>query len=89
MKKIYVFMNGTGPLGIHGVAICEDGHCLAQHASSNEYWFRYDMGITSERKHNYYKKHCPEGYELIEVDVKDPRLDAAYKLNQELAKCAT
>lgn len=85
--KIYVFINsGRGTDWIVGMAMAEDGTCLAGHVSSHEQWFRHDMGLTSDWKHDHYKEHCPDGYELIEVE--DPRnhegIQAAYKLNQAM-----
>jgi hypothetical protein len=50
-----------------GVALAEDGTFLSDHFSSSRAWFRHDMGLTSDRKHDVYKKHYPDGYELIEV----------------------
>ena len=84
--KIYIFMNGgRGTDWINGMALAEDGTYLAGHISSNEGWFRHDMGLTSDWKHEVYNEYCPNGYELVEVE--NPRdhkgLQAAYKLNQE------
>lgn len=86
--KIFVFMNsGKGTDWISGIALCEDGAYLAGHISSSYGFFRHDMGLTSDWKHDEYKEHCPDGYDLIEVD--DPRnhdgVQAAYKLNQAMA----
>lgn len=87
--KIFVFENsGAGTDWIGGVALAESGHHLGSHISSHHNWFLHDMGLTSDWKHDEYKKHYPDGYEL--VHVKDPRnhegLKAAYALNQKLAK---
>lgn len=69
MKKIYVFINsGRGTEWVNGCAICEDGTVLAGHLSSNDWWFRHDMGLESDWKHEHYKEHCPDGYELEHVD---------------------
>ncbi len=87
-KKIYCFINGgNGRDWLNVISICEDGHCLSQHISSSIGFAKHDIGINSDIKHENYKKHCPEGYELIWVDdPKDcPELDAAYAKNQELA----
>lgn len=86
-KKIYCYVNtGRGTDMQTVIALCEDGHCLAQHLSSNEAWAKHDIGITSEQKHENYKEHCPGGYELIWLDVPEDseELKAAYKLNQVL-----
>jgi hypothetical protein len=88
-KKIYCFINsGKGTDWIIVIALCEDGHCLANHCSSNEYWAQHDIGINSDWKHDNYKKHCPDGYELIWIDdaSTSKEIDEAYELNQQLAK---
>lgn len=68
------------------IALCEDGHCLAQHLSSNEGFAKHDIGLTSDWKHDNYKEHCPDGYELIWLDEPQDskEIDAAYELNQQL-----
>lgn len=87
-KKIFCFINSSSNFGVDVVAICEDGHALGGHFSSNESWAKHDIGLTSDRKHDKYKEHCPEGFQLIWVE--DPKnhkeLGEAYKLNQELKK---
>lgn len=88
MSKIYVFAQATYDSGdVVGCALAEDGHALAGHFSSSYDWFRHDMGLTSEWKHNLYAEHYPDGYELEEVQ--DPRnhigFMAAYEKNQQLA----
>lgn len=91
MKKIYCFVNsGKGTDWQIVIALCEDGHCLASHCSSNEGWAKHDIGIGSDWKHDKYKEHCPEGFELIWInDAADSKeVDAAYELNQQLAKLA-
>lgn len=91
MKKIYCFINsGKGTDWIITIALCEDGHCLATHCSSNDYWAKHDIGINSDWKHDEYKKHCPEGYELVWIDdpASSKEVDDAYQKNQELAKQA-
>lgn len=91
-KKIYCFVNGSSREWHPVLAMCEDGHVLANHASSTVGWARHDIGITSDWKHENYKEHCPEGYELIWVDEEDVRghegIQSAYQLNQELRKAA-
>lgn len=89
MKKIYCFINGGKGTDMNNViALCEDGHCLAGHLSSTEGWAKHDIGINSDWKHDKYKEHCPEGYELVWVDDAEGHegIDAAYTLNQALAK---
>lgn len=87
MKKIYCFVNSGRDTDMqHVIALCEDGYCLAGHLSSNEYFARHDIGLGSDWKHEIYKEHCPDGYELIWVD--DPEnskeVESAYQLNQEI-----
>lgn len=75
--KIFVFINGgRGTEFVKGESLSEDGHFLAGHLSSNETWFRHDMGLTSDWKHEKYKAHYPDGYELVEVLEEDPRQNA-------------
>jgi hypothetical protein len=91
MKKIFCFVNsGKGSDMQVVIALCEDGHCLANHLSSNEGWARHDIGITSDWKHENYKEHCPDGYELVWVENPEESedVDKAYQLNQILAKQA-
>lgn len=91
MKKIYCFINsGKGTDWNIVIALCEDGHCLAQHCSSNEWFAKHDIGIDSDWKHDNYKEHCPDGYELVWLDdpANCPELDEVYKKNQELATLA-
>ena len=88
-KKIYCFVNsGAGTDMQFVIALCEDGHCLAQHLSSSLGFAKHDIGMNSDWKHENYKEHCPEGYELVWID--DPKnsleIDAAYLLNQQLAE---
>ena len=93
-KKIFVFVNTGYTSGdVSGYALCEDGYVLTSHFSSNEPWFKHDMGITGDWKHDNYKKHCPEGYELIwiedpqrEFENKESELSKAFELNQKLAE---
>lgn len=88
LPKIYCFINSAQPEWYQVCAIAEDGHCLAQHTSSTPVWAQHDIGITSDWKHDNYKKHYPKGYELEWVNdvLKHTGLMAAYEKNQELAK---
>ena len=91
MKKIYCWVNsGAGTEWQHVMAMCEDGEVLAGHLSSNRTWAMHDIGITSDWKHDLYQEHCPDGYELEWIDHNDVNthvgLEAAYQLNQKLAK---
>lgn len=86
--KIFCFVNGGSPGWFSALAICEDGHCLAGHTCSSEGWAQHDLGIGSDWKHDKYREHCPNGFELVWVDdpKTHPGLQAAYLLNQELAR---
>jgi len=85
--KIFCWVNaGKGTDWQVVMAMAEDGTCLASHVSSSESFAKHDIGITSDWKHETYKKHCPDGYELVWVDDarpgNHPGLDAAYAKNQ-------
>lgn len=70
-----------------GYALCEDGYGLASHLSSSKEWSMHDMGYESDWKHEIYKEHCPEGYELIWIEDadNDERWIKALKLNLRLS----
>jgi hypothetical protein len=96
-KKIFCFINSSSPGWNVVLAMCEDGHVLAEHCSSNEGWAKHDIGIGSDWKHEHYKEHCPDGYELIWLSEEEAEaqfsdqsseLSNAYAKNQELAKVA-
>ncbi len=99
MNKIYLYcvalhagsgrVNGSSFGGdVMGYALAEDGKCLASHLSSDEWYSRHDMGLTSDWKHSLYEKHYPDGYLLEWIDEKD--LDnhegfrEAFALNKKL-----
>ncbi len=72
MSKIYVWITTRYEGGdVAGVAVAEDGATLTGHLSSNENWFMHDMGITGTWKHDQYKAHYPNGYELIYVSMQE------------------
>lgn len=71
MNKIFCFINGESSIGVFPLALAEDGTCLANHCSSNECWAMHDIGINSDWKHDKYKEHYPEGYELIWLEKKE------------------
>lgn len=80
-------VNGSTPGGdVLGCALAEDGEGLAQHLSSSESFSRYDMGLTSTRKHDVYEAKYPDGYELewiVESDLDGhAAFQAAWTLNQ-------
>lgn len=87
--KIYCFNNGGSEEWYIAVAICEDGHCLAQHVCSHPGFMPHDLGITSDWKHAGYNAHCGVGNWELEW-VSDPKqhdgLRQAFALNQALPK---
>jgi len=85
MKKIFIFINsGKGTDWIDGRALSEDGVLLTGHISSTYEFFRHDMGITSDWKHEKYKAYYPEGYELVEVH--DPQNHPEFKAVKDAAE---
>ncbi|HMN10976.1 MAG TPA: hypothetical protein PKD55_01475 [Bellilinea sp.] len=70
--KIYLACLPSGcQTDVIGYALCEDGHILAQHLSSNEMWSKHDMGYTSRLKHDIYIKHTHNNYQLEWVEDTD------------------
>ena len=87
MNKIFIIAeesNALGP-GYHCAALAEDGTGICGHYSSTIGFTKHDMGLTSDWKHEHYKKHYPGGYELIWVDDPDnhPGFLAALELNKQ------
>lgn len=89
-QKIFGFNNGGSPRWLHAVAICEDGHVLAQHICSSEGFMLHDLGIEhSDWKHDEYDKHCgPGNWEISwvprdEIDSHEG-LKRALELNKTL-----
>lgn len=67
--KIFAFVNsGAGTDMQMVLALAEDGACLAQHCSSSHTWAKHDIGATSDWKHDEYRKHYPDGYEVVWLD---------------------
>ncbi len=90
MPKIYCFSNVVG--GGEGVAyaMAEDGTILGSHLCSNEYYVPKDLGVIEgyrPDRHETYKKHYPNGYEMEFVKSSDidthEGLQKAFKLNQK------
>lgn len=71
MPKIFITAEETGPEWWYGIAVAEDGTVLAGHISSSKGFAIHDMGINSEWKHNKYKEHYPDGYELEWIDIEN------------------
>jgi hypothetical protein len=87
--RIFCFINSSNfPHAINTAALSEDGHFLAGHTSSDVYWAKHDIGITSDWKHDLYAAHYPHGYDLVWVDGNPkqyPEVMAAYALYVERA----
>lgn len=82
-KTIYGFVNGGSPGWYDVVGICEDGVVLAGHICSTHEFGKYDIGVTSDRKHALYAKHCPDGFQVVWVDhpLIHDGLKEAFRLN--------
>lgn len=62
-------VHGSSPGGdVLGCALSEDGHVLAEHLSSSVAFAKHDLGLTSDWQHDKYRKHAPNGFELVWVD---------------------
>jgi hypothetical protein len=81
-------VHGSRPGGdVLGCALAEDGHVLAEHLSSSVGFAKHDMGLTSDWKHDRYREHAPDGYELEWVDDRKTHAgwQAALALNKLFA----
>lgn len=86
MSKIFIWCSPAGILNdVIGYALAEDGTDLAYHVSSNVSWCKHDMGITSDWHHEEYKKHYPDGFELVWVEnpANDERFKTAFALRPQ------
>lgn len=90
--KIYCFCNNKTISDWNEiVAIADDGNCLASHICSASCFFKHDIGIESNWKHELYNKHFGEGnWELVWVEEpeKSEELANAIALNLQLAEGA-
>lgn len=91
--RIYLFCipaEGGGANDVIGYALAEDGTALAGHVSSNKSFSKHDMGLTSDWKHDRYKAHYPEGFEIEWVDNPDDHegYQRALALNKQAAEAA-
>ena len=90
LPKIYCFSNVVnGKEGI-AYALAEDGTLLGSHWCSHESYVLYDLGVKEDSRpdrHEDYKKHYPDGYEMEFVPAKDvlthEGLMKAFELNQQ------
>lgn len=55
--------SGQGTDWQYVLAVCECGDGLAGHISSNTYFAKHDIGVTSEWKHEHYQKHSTEKHD--------------------------
>lgn len=88
-SKIYVFGNERWGNDYLGFAMAEDGSVLGSHLSSNEEWLASDLGATSDRNHEAYADHYPDGFEVEYIPFdnveKHEGLIEAVKRNAERA----
>lgn len=68
MQKIYIYGKRVSSKDLIFRAIAEDGTCLASHLQTTVKLGKYEMGISSQYKHEFYEGHYPDGYELEFVD---------------------
>lgn len=88
--KIFIISYKSGD-DVISSALAEDGHVLSGHLSSSYGFAKHDMRLSSNWKHEYYSKHYPDGYELVDLvtcTVEELRQNveyqAALKKNHEL-----
>lgn len=88
MNKIYLWCVHQGKQVFMGYALAEDGTGLASHWSSDEQWSKHDMGLCSDWKHDIYKQHYPDGYEVawLGEPEKDEGWKKAFAINKEIAE---
>lgn len=81
--RIYVYRPHTDYEDVMGLAFDELGEVVAWHVSSSLSWFRSDMGLRSEYKHNKYQARHPNGFELVEVIGKEKLLELLPHVSEE------
>jgi hypothetical protein len=93
MNKIYCFSNVVGGRDGIAYAIGDDGVVLGSHWCSHEFYVPHDLGVLEGARpdrHETYKKHFPNGYEMEFVRNADfdthEGLREALRLNQLLKK---
>lgn len=88
MITIYCWNYG-GPEGfLLGFAMTESGHVLTSHVSSDQPWLQFDLGLTSDRKHDIYDAKCGKGnwrLEWVSNTKQHPGFQMALDRNKALA----
>ena len=89
MNKIYCFSNVVGGGDGIAYALADDGTVLGSHWCSHEGYVKNDLGVNEGSRpdrHETYKEHFPEGYEMEVVPSADidnhEGLQEAIRLNQ-------
>ena len=90
--KVYIcYRFGYVDSDMVGLAYAEDGTCIAHgHMCHDEECVKSEMGLTSNRNHDKYQEHYPDGYELEYVSREEidsdsnPGFEAMYKRWQAL-----
>jgi hypothetical protein len=92
LPVIWGFNNGGSPGWYSGCLLADDGTRMGGHACSHEGYMVHDLGIiegSRPDRHETFRAHYPDGYRMDFIPMSEvrghPGLDAAYKLNQELA----
>lgn len=71
---------------VSAVALAEDGIQLQAWTSSNREWAMHDLGVSSGRNHDVYRKHYPEGFNVVWIEdtKRDLRVVAAFERRRVL-----
>jgi len=87
MRTIYYFCNSCSPGWHHGMAIDEEGACVAEHICSHHAYLEHDLIRRSDRVEAYDKAY-PDGWvaEFVESPREHAGLMAAYAKNQLKAR---
>lgn len=91
LPKIFIFTSGLYNDGPDqdwvSTALAEDGEYITGHMSSSLDFARLDMGLTSSKKHSFYKGKYPTGFDLIDVlGLKPAEAEAHPELGPVLIK---
>ena len=87
--KIYCFSNVKNGRDGVAYAMAEDGTVLGSHLCSSESFVPHDLGVAEGSRpdrHEEYKKHYPEGYDMEFIRANDIEthedLQEAFRLNR-------